>query len=80
MAASPKYKVYSHEREYMGSVKYAEDAARLVSGMQDGATIRIGHTWIVWTEGTDGEAGASYDEVRELVHRREAENVNHPQL
>ena len=48
----------------MASCKYVEDAARIVSGMDQG-TIRDGHsrTAIRWQEGIDGRAGDSYDAV-----------------
>ncbi len=63
MAASPRFKVYDSHGTYQGAVKEPEAAAALVSFYGDGATIRDGHTHIVWLEGTDGHAGDSYDVV-----------------
>lgn len=58
----------------MASCKYVEDAARLVSGMENG-TIRDGHsrTAIRWQEGIDGHAGDSCDVVAN--HDDNARNV-----
>ena len=69
MAASPKWKVYSPENEYVAACKHVEDAAAVVALRGDGATIREGHTkaTIVWIEGTDGHAGDSYDAVVDRV-------------
>jgi len=71
MAQSPKYKVYKG-KEYIGCVKYAEDAAALVA-LQDCGSVRLGHAYVLWTEGADGNAGDSYDAAAELIHQRERE-------
>lgn len=42
MAAAPRWKVYTPQGEYEGSVKHLESAAALVASMGDGATIRSG--------------------------------------
>lgn len=66
MAASPRFKVYTPDGEYIAACKYSEDAAMLASlGYGKGATIRDGHTKrsIVWTEGVDGDGSESYDLV-----------------
>lgn len=66
MAASPSWKVYSKDGEYLASFKYPEHAAALVAALGvDGSTIRWGHVLTVWTEGVDGHAGESYDAVAE---------------
>ena len=69
--ASPKYKVYKGS-EYIGSVKYAEDAAALVA-LQDSGTVRLSHKYVLWTQGADGDAGESYDAAAELMRQRERE-------
>jgi hypothetical protein len=71
---SPKYKIY-RVKEYVGSVKYATDAAVLVSVQSDGE-VRLEHSFILWREGKDGHAGESYDAAAETILQREAE-VHH---
>ena len=72
MAASPKYKVYTADNEYIASVKYPDIAGALVSVLGEGSTIRIEHKRIVWTEGKEAQpAGESYDFVAEVVYARE---------
>lgn len=77
MAASPKYKVYNPGGEYVASCKYVEAAAAVVALYGSGATIRVGHSKrsIVWQEGTDGDAGESYDVVAEIVYQRESRGM-----
>lgn len=72
MAATPRYKVYTAGGEYVAACKYPEDAAAILAMRGDGATIRDGHAKsdIVWTEGVDGQAGESYDQVAESVYTR----------
>lgn len=73
MSGSPKLKVYNQTGEYIGSLKYGEDAAALVAVYGDGATIRYGHSraHIVWNEGTESfPAGESYDGVAQLIQER----------
>lgn len=78
MAASPRFKVFTAEKEYIGSTKYVEDAAALVAVQGPGATIRDGHSKIVWTESDphtpnspgDGFAAESYDAVAIVVDGR----------
>lgn len=72
MGASPRYKVYTESGEYIAACKYGEDAAKLISGSQEGTTIRIGHTRIAWVEGHEIQpAGESYDFVADTLHYRE---------
>ena len=68
MAATPRWKVYSHNGEYLASFKYPEDAAVLIGSKGYGTTLRDGHTRIVWTEGPGFEAGESYDTVAQVAH------------
>ena len=79
MAGSPIWKVYSPSGEYIGCVKDAEDAAALVALRGDGGTVRYGHRFVVWTEGSEDQpAGESYDyaagvmldRIRSLLPRR----------
>lgn len=73
MAAAPKYKVYDAHGEYIGCVKYLEDAAVLVGicGRGAGAKVKAHHTLVLWTEGIDGEAADSYDEAASIMGQRE---------
>ncbi len=73
MASAPQLKIYTRHKEYVGCVKYAEDAAAVVGLYGDGATIRDGHRVkdIVWTEGVEEQlASESVDFVAEVVYRR----------
>lgn len=68
MASSPKWKVYRNG-EYIGSTKYAEDAAALVA--MSGGEVRYGHSKIVWREGQEQHsAGESYDGAANLMRVR----------
>ena len=73
MAGSPQFKVYSSANEYIGSIKYLEDAAAFVSMRGEGATVRNGHAKknIIWTEGRE-KFGAydSYDGAAEIMRER----------
>jgi len=72
MAAAPTWKVYDSRGVYQAACKEVEAAAALVAFYGDGASIRSGHAKRneVWLEGFDGEAGASYDYVVEIVEGR----------
>lgn len=80
MAASPQWKVYDSAKKYQAACHDIEAAAILVTFYADndespGATIRLGHGLIVWTEGPahlgyDGRAADSYDEVAERAENR----------
>jgi hypothetical protein len=72
MASTPRFKIYSAAGEYLAATKYVEEAAAVVALQGQGATIRDGHErkHVVWTEGVDGEAFESYDNVCEMVHFR----------
>lgn len=75
MAASPKFKIYRND-EYIGSVKYGEDAAAMMfSG--EGSEVRLGHSKrnVVWTEGQEEiPAFESYDRASEIMNQR-VENI-----
>ncbi len=70
MAGTPRWKVYDKDNKYQASCKEPEAAGAVVALYGGGATIRDGHTKVVWTEGTDGWAGESYDAVALLVYDR----------
>ena len=73
MAASPKFKVY-RGAEYIAAIKYGEDAAAFVAIIGDGATVRLGHNFVLWTEGQEHiSAAESYDEAAAVMHGREAD-------
>lgn len=68
MSASPPWKVY-RAGEYVGSLKYGEDAAALVSIA--GGEVRYGHKLVVWREGEEEFlAGESYDKAAEIMNQR----------
>jgi hypothetical protein len=73
MAGAPQFKVYNPSGDYVAACKHGEDAAAIVAGYGDGATIRDGHSKrdIVWTEGAESfPAGESYDGVALLIAER----------
>ena len=71
MAESPLFKVYNAAREYRASCKAPEECAVLVAFLGNGATIRAGHSLILWTEGQEEcPAAESYDRVAECVNWR----------
>jgi hypothetical protein len=65
MAATPRFKVYTGAGEYVGAVKYAEDAAALASLHGSGSTVRDGHRKVVWTA---ADTLDSYDEAAEAIY------------
>ncbi len=72
MGASPRFKIFTADNEYIGSTKYVEDAAAVVALNGPGSTIRDGHSKRVWVEGPagDGSAAESYDAVAIVVDGR----------
>jgi hypothetical protein len=60
MGASPKWKVYTEDNEYIASVKHPIYGAMLLGAIGKG-TLRLGHKAIKWTEGVDGNSAESYD-------------------
>lgn len=70
MAGSPRFKVF-RGKEYVASCKYPEDAAAIVATSPTGATIRDGHTTVVWNEGREAQpAGESFDFVASTIYAR----------
>lgn len=60
------YCVHNSAKTLVARCKHAEDAAGILGLYDNGATIRVrGRT--VYTEGEDGRAAESYDEVASLV-------------
>jgi hypothetical protein len=73
MAASPPFKVFNPEGVYIGSTKFASDAAVLVSVQGDGAKVKYQHQHTVWTEGSENiKAAESYDAVATTIDKRVA--------
>lgn len=70
MGASPQWKVYTPQGEYVASTKHTEGASLLMSLYGNGATIRFDHRKIVWTEGVDGNASQSYDYTAMIINRK----------
>ena len=71
MAASPQFKIYNEEGEYIGALKYAVDAARLIGTMPNGTSIRYGHRHIVWTEGKEEVAAyRNLMQVTQIIDER----------
>lgn len=81
MAASPRWKVFNPSGEYVASCKHPEDAGMIVSGYGKGATIRDGHTHVVWREGAEEQpAGESYDNVQVVCNARGRTGEKAPEL
>lgn len=70
MGASPKWKVYDKENNYVASCRDTDGASLLMSLYGDGSTIRLDHRRIVWTEGADGNASESYDQTAIKIQER----------
>jgi hypothetical protein len=70
MPASPKWKVYDPNNQYVASVRDTEGASLLMDLYGDGSTIRLDHRRIVWTEGKDGRASESYDQTAIKIQER----------
>ena len=76
MAGSPRYKVYDAKKVYQAATKEAEAAAALVAFYGDGATIRLDHGAVLWTEGKEAiPANESFDTVAETVYARQGANA-----
>ncbi len=73
MAASPQYKVYDSDGKYQGAVKDIAAGLVLVSFYGDGATLRRGHAWKLWTEGdtADGIGCEDYDKHCDIIDKRQ---------
>jgi len=68
MAPSPQWKIYDADKNYRGCTKEPEAAAVLAQFYGEGATVRYGHTRVVWTEGEDEYD--SWDEAAVTMHAR----------
>jgi hypothetical protein len=76
MAASPQFKVYTGEQEYVAAFRYLEDAALFVAVRGTGATVRRGHALkdVLWREGAEAfPASESYDRAAGIMQQRLAE-------
>lgn len=71
MASAPAYKVYDAQGTYQAACKEIAAAAVLMGFYGCGATIRLEHRIVLWTEGAEGQpAGESYDHVAEVAAQR----------
>ena len=70
MSGTPNWKVFTPHGNYIASCKLPEDAAAIVASYGEGAQIRFGHAKkdTAYTDGIDGNAGESYDEVAQICH------------
>lgn len=60
--------------ECVAHVKYAEDAAALVSILGEAATVRTPRGRVLWTEGAEvASAGDSYDEAASVIIYRQGQ-------
>jgi hypothetical protein len=62
-----RWRVFNAADELCGATVHVEDAAVLVAGLDEGATIRADGV-VLWTEGEDGSA--EQDDVPGLVYKR----------
>ena len=71
MAASPCWKVFNPQGEYVASCKHAEDAAALVATLGRDAKVSWKREVWVWHEGREAaEAIDSYDTAADLMRER----------
>ena len=64
MAATPRFKVYNRDGEYIAATRYPDDAAVLAGARGEGTTVRLLHGVrdTVWREGAEEfSASESYD-------------------
>jgi hypothetical protein len=73
MAASPQFKIFTRQNEYIASFKHVEDAIQFIAVRAAGTTIRFGHKRkdTLWEVGIDDADGV--DIAAEIVHHRLAE-------
>lgn len=80
MSGSPRYKVYTAQREHVASCKHLEDCAAIVALYGNGAQVRVGHSMVIWTEGREEiPASESFDRAAEIMlwHERDAQAKAH---
>lgn len=71
MAQSPIWKIYTPDGQYEASAKHLETAAAIVSVLGEGATVRLQHGKVVWTEGEEViPAYESYDIAADIMSER----------
>lgn len=71
MAGTPRFKIFNPQKQYIAACKHLEDAAALAALNGNGATIRDGHSLVVWKEGFEEfSAAESYDRVAEIAWER----------
>jgi hypothetical protein len=68
MSGSPQFKIYNKAGGYVASCKHLEDCACLMALYGDGATVRLGHSTIIWREGEEEiPAAESYDRAAQIM-------------
>lgn len=67
---TPAIKVYDADGVYQAAVKEWEAGAALLGALYQGGTLRYGHARIIYTDGVDGDAGLSFDDVVEICLER----------
>ncbi len=71
MAASPQFKVYTADGEYIAACKYCEDAAAIVAKLdKKGTNVRLGHTKIIYVDKVDGDCSESYDAIATTLRNK----------
>ena len=72
MASAPIWKVFTPKGKYVAACKFIEDAAAVVASYGEGASIRYLHNKkdTVYTDGIDGCAGDSFDNVAEVATKK----------
>ena len=72
MGQTPKLKVFNARGEYVAAVKFPEDGAAILAAYGPGSTLRLGHAkeTTLYTDGLDGDAGQSYDDVAAFVNAK----------
>jgi hypothetical protein len=74
MVDMPRWELYTKEGVYKASSWEVVLLAPAVGMLGVGATIRLGHRQVCWTEGVDGQACESYDCVANKCSEREQGN------
>lgn len=71
MSTSPRFKVYDSRGVYQASAKEGEIAAGIAGLIGEGATVRDGHSRIVWREGFEEVLAAeSVDAATAVIYGR----------
>lgn len=72
MTTTTRYRLYDAEGAHIAACKHPEDAAALISIQGEGATIRLGRSAVLWTEGSESwRASESFDRTAAQIVTRE---------